>query len=98
MTETLKADLPAECLDCYEILRAHVINASPNQGQGWVLFIRYGMLSWCQMDLALPCVPRSLPADVTMPTETMPGGGAQSAIQVLAGIVLHLYQEAAYGQ
>lgn len=92
MTETLKADLPAECLDRYEILRAHVINASPNQGQGWVLLIRYGMLSWCQMDLALPCVPRSLP------TETMPGGGAQSAIQVLAGIVLHLYQEAAYGQ
>jgi len=92
----LKVDLPAECLDRYEILRTHVINASPNQGQGWVLFIRYGMLGWYQTDLALPRVPRSLPTDVTVPTETMPEGVAQSAIQVLAGIVLHLHQEVAY--
>lgn len=98
MTETLKVDLPTECLDRYEILRAHVINARPNRGQGWVLFIRYGMLSWCQTDQAMPRMHRSQPTDATVPIETTPVGVAQSVIQILAGIVLHLHQEIAYDQ
>ena len=93
----MKPDLPTERLDRYETLRAHVITARPNQSQGWVLFMRYGMLIWCQTDSALPGVGRSQPTDVIVPTETMPERVAQSAIQVLAGIVLHLHQEITYG-
>lgn len=89
--------LPAESLDRYETLRAHVINARPYQGLGWVLFMRYGMLTWCEMDRALPGVHQSLLTDVTGPILMMPESVGQAAIQVLAGMVLHLQHEVAYG-
>ena len=75
----------------YETLRLDVINGASGQAQGWVLFVRSGMRSWCeachqhaQQPQVHLKVPPSVPP-VATPFE-------RTLIQVLAGMVLNLQQ------
>lgn len=79
-------------ISLYETLRLDVVKRASSHGHGWVLFIRSGMRSWCdvrhqqtqeletQKDIP-PAVPNA-----AMPFE-------HTLIQVLAGMVLNLQQE-----
>ena len=76
----------------YEELRLDVISGAPGHGQGWVLFVRNGMRSWCevchrhgQQPKVHERPPPSAPTVVTPLERTL--------IQVLAGMVLNLQQE-----
>jgi hypothetical protein len=75
----------------YETLRLDVLDGPSGQAQGWVLFVRSGMRSWCevchqqaQQPQVREPVPSSVPS-VATPFE-------RTLIQVLAGMVINLQQ------
>jgi len=76
----------------YETLRLDVLDGASGQAQGWVLFVRSGMRSWCEVchqQAKQPQVREPVPpavASVATPFE-------RSLIQVLAGMVINLQQE-----
>ena len=75
----------------YETLRLDVLEGASGQAQGWVLFVRSGMRSWCEVchqDAQQPQMREKVPLSdpsVATPFE-------RTLIQVLAGMVLNLQQ------
>ena len=75
----------------YETLRLDVLDGASGQAQGWVLFVRSGMRSWCEVchqDAQQPQMREKVPPSdpsVATPFE-------RTLIQVLAGMVLNLQQ------
>ena len=75
----------------YETLRQDVLDGASGQAQGWVLFVRSGMRSWCEVchqqaqqpQVREPVPPSAL--SVATPFE-------RTLIQVLAGMVINLQQ------
>jgi hypothetical protein len=78
-------------ISLYETLRLDVLDGASGQAQGWVLFIRSGMRSWCEVchqDALQPQAREQVPPSdpsVATPFE-------RTLIQVLAGMVINLQQ------
>lgn len=75
----------------YETLRLDVIHGASGQAQGWVLFVRSGMRSWCE-----ECQQQAQQSQLSQKMSSSVASGAtpleHTLIQVLAGMVLNLQQ------
>jgi len=79
----------------YEALRLDVINGASSQVEGWVLFVRSGMRSWCEhcQQSQQPPVFSQRTQPVAVPVVTPL---ENALVQVLAGMVLNLQQGELY--
>ena len=75
----------------YETLRLDVLDGASGQGQGWVLFVRSGMRSWCEVCHQQAQQPQ-VREQVTPSVPSVATPFERSLIQVLAGMVLNLQQ------
>ena len=79
----------------YETLRADILAAQPCLDHGWGLFLYRGMLAWSQSHNPQAGGPPRPSRDLG--NRPLPEGLNRSVIQVLAGMVLQVQQEIAYG-
>ena len=92
MTPSLPSD---HVISRYETLRASILAAQPCLDQSWGLFLHRGMLAWSQSHT--PQAGRPPRASGELGNRPLPEGLNRSVIQVLAGMVLQVQQEIAYG-
>lgn len=75
----------------YETLRQDVLNGASGQAHGWVLFVRSGMRSWCEVCQQQAQQPQVHQKE-TLSIPSMATPVERTLIQILAGMVLHLQQ------
>ncbi len=88
-------DLPRSVVEHYETLRAHVVEERPTQDCGWAVFVRHGLLVWAMAMRETPRTEASTSHVSRTQAESMPLD--RRVIQVVAGMVLQLQQEAVHG-
>lgn len=87
--------LPLDIVERYESLRAGVRQTGRGSDQGWALLIRCGLLAWARA--AQPLAPKEPGGPLNPPVTVIPDHLSAPLVQVLAGMILHIQQEVAYG-
>lgn len=75
----------------YETLRLDVLDGASGEGRGWVLFVRRGMRTWCQMCHQHEQHTREY-KKISSSVPTVTASLERTLVQVLAGMVLNLQQ------